>query len=119
VGLRKIRLELARCREFPDGNPRHGYEFVAALDGDGQFDPVEWKANRNKCTVRRFWTGPDEVGKLIHSHGNRWAFSYVPDEEDDDESLFRFEHHVFKPGEYISIKEHDGVLRTFRVASVE
>jgi hypothetical protein len=119
VGLRKIRLELARCREFPDGNPYHGYEFVAALDRDGQFDPIEWKANRNKCTVRRFSTGSDEEGKLIHSHGNRWAFSYVPDEDEDDESRFRVEHHVFRPGAYISIKEHDGVLRTFRVASVE
>lgn len=119
MALRKIRLELARCQEFPEGNPHHGYEFVAALDKDGQFDPVEWKANRSKCVVRRFWTGPDETGVLVHSHGNRWAFSYVPAEEEDDESLFRFEHHVFKPGEYISIKEHDGKLRTFRVASVQ
>ena len=117
--LRTIRLELARCREFPEGNPRHGYEFIAPLDDDGQFDAAEWKANRKKCTVRHFWTGPDERGVLVHTHGNRWAFSYVPDEEEDDESLFRFEHHVFKTGEYISIREHDGELRTFRVVSVK
>jgi len=119
VALHKIRLELARCREFPQGNPRHGYEFTAALDKEGQFDAVEWKANRHRCTVRRFSAGPDETGKLIHTRGNRWAFSYVPDEEEDDEPIFRFEHHVFKPGEYISIKEHDGELRTFRVAAVD
>lgn len=117
--LRSIRLELARCREFPEGNPRHGYEFVAPLDDDGQFDAAEWKTSRKKCMVRRFWTGPDETGVLVHTQGNRWAFSYVPDEAEDDESLFRFEHHVFKPGEYISIREHDGELRTFRVASVK
>ncbi|MBM3539653.1 MAG: hypothetical protein FJX11_07545 [Alphaproteobacteria bacterium] len=116
--LRTIRLELARCREFPEGNPRHGYEFIAPLDDQGQFDAIEWKANRKKCTVRHFWTGADETGVLVHGRGNRWAFSYVPDEEEDDESLFRFDRHIFKPGEYISIREHDGELRTFRVASV-
>jgi hypothetical protein len=34
-----------------------------------------------------------------------------------DESGFRFERHAFLPGEYVSIKEQDDVLRTFRVAS--
>ena len=29
--LKKIRLELARTREFPEGNPRCGYEFTARI----------------------------------------------------------------------------------------
>jgi hypothetical protein len=36
----------------------------------------------------------------------------------DDETGYRFDHHAFRPGEYVSIKEHDGVLRTFRVVYV-
>jgi len=118
VSLRKIRLELARCADFPEGNPYHGYEFVAPIDSDGQFDAAEWRSSRKKCVVRRFWIGADEAGTLIHTKGNRWAFSYVPEQEEDDEPLFRFERHIFRPGEYVSIREHDGVLRTFRVASV-
>jgi hypothetical protein len=34
-GLKRIRLELARSREFPAGSANHGYEFVAPLDSKG------------------------------------------------------------------------------------
>ena len=36
----------------------------------------------------------------------------------DDEPGFKFDKHVFKPGEYVSVREHDGKMRTFRVVSV-
>ena len=38
---------------------------------------------------------------------------------DDDEAGYRFANHRFVPGEYVSIKEHDDVLRTFRVIMVQ
>ena len=34
-------------------------------------------------------------------------------------SGYRFDQHVFKPGEYVSIKEHDGETRTFKVVAVD
>lgn len=117
--LRTIRLELARCPEFPEGSAGHGYEFVAPLDKAGRFDAGEWKTARDKCVVRRFWDGePDELGYLIHYNGHRWAFSYVRDTREDDETIFRFDRHLFRRGEYVSITEHDGVERTFRIADV-
>jgi len=33
--LKRIRLHLARSKEFPSGSARHGYEFVASLDAKG------------------------------------------------------------------------------------
>jgi hypothetical protein len=39
----KIRLELARNAEFPEGSARHGYEFIAPLTPDGHLDPDGWK----------------------------------------------------------------------------
>ncbi len=33
--LKRIRLNLARSKEFPSGSDEHGYEFVAPLDADG------------------------------------------------------------------------------------
>jgi len=35
-----------------------------------------------------------------------------------DEPGYRFDAHVFRPGEYVSIAEADGVTRTFRVTAV-
>jgi len=35
MALKRIRLELARTADFPEGSPSHGYEFVAALDPRG------------------------------------------------------------------------------------
>lgn len=117
--LRTIRLELARSREFPEGSTRHGYEFVAPLDKEGHFDAAEWKPNRDRCRVTRFWANEDdETGMLIHTRGRNWAFSYDPTTETDDEPIFRFDRHVFKTGEYVSITEHDGVQRTFKVVSI-
>ena len=117
--LHKIRLELARGKEFPDGSPSHGYEFVAPLDAGGHFDAAEWKKTRDKCVVRRFWgRADDEKGHLIHHRGRHWAFAYAPGTDDSDEPIFRFDRHVFRQDEYVSITEHDGVQRTFRIASV-
>ena len=113
--LKRIRLELARTADAPEGDRRCGYEFIAPLDGKGQLDARAWPREKTKCTVRRFWANQDdEHGMLVHHRGNRWLFSYRPGEE-DDEPIFRFTKHAFVPGEYVSITEHDGVERPFRV----
>ena len=72
--LERIRLELARGPEHPEGSAAHGYEFVAPLTADGHLDPEGWRDERSRCRVRRFWRGQDdEHGRLIH-RGGRWAF---------------------------------------------
>ena len=118
--LPTIRLELARSPGQPEGDARHGYEFKAPLDGSGHIDPASWRRNRAFCTVRRFTRdGDDEWGHLVHGGGHSWRFHYDVGPASDDESGYRFDQHVFKPGEYVSIKEHDGVTRTFKVVAVD
>jgi hypothetical protein len=118
VSLKRIRLELARTPDFPEGSPRHGYEFVAPLDARGHLDSAAWAKAKAACTVRRFWDGaPDEHGTLIHRRNNSWAFSYALGDE-DDEPIFRFDRHLFVAGEYVTVTEHDGVARPFRVVDV-
>ncbi|MCZ6604536.1 MAG: hypothetical protein O7A03_05265 [Alphaproteobacteria bacterium] len=116
--LYQIRLELARTTEHPEGSPEHGYEFVAPLNGDGLLDPDNWRDHRKKCVVRRYSPGePDEHGHLVHTQGRQWAFHYDLDNEPEpDESGFKFSSHKFTEGEYVSITEHDGERRPFRVA---
>src|SRR6266699_3007669 len=82
--LKRIRLNLARSKEFPQGSARHGYEFVAPLRPDG---------------------------RLVHKSGGaehaRWIFDYDETAEDDDEAGYRFGDHAFHNGEYVSIRDED------------
>ena len=115
--MKRIRLELARDHEFPNGSKEHGYEFAAPLDVKGHLLPDEWRAARERCRVKRFWPGQkDEIGHLVHGRGGTWTFDYDAKRTDDNEPGFKFDRHQFLPGEYVSITEHDRVMRTFRVA---
>jgi hypothetical protein len=118
--LSKIRLVLARDPEFPDGSSEHGYEFFAPLDKNGRIDAKSWQALRARCRVKRFWGDePEELGHLLHKRGGTWAFHYdIHGDAEDDEAGYRFGDHLFKPGEYVSIREHDEGMRTFRIAAV-
>ena len=117
--MKRIRLELARDHDFPNGSRQHGYDFAAPLDDDGHLIASEWRKERARCRVRRFWAGvSDELGLLIHKRGGSWIFDYNPKTDSDDEPGFKFDKHRFVPGEYVSVTEHDHVQRTFRIASV-
>jgi hypothetical protein len=120
--FKPIRLEIARSTEFPSGSSRHGYEFVAPLDGSGHIDPSLWRKHRDNCRVRRFWGGEEEIGHLLHKPGGpehaQWVFDYDDAAEYDDESGYRFGAHAFAAGEYVSIRDEAGELHTFRVLSV-
>lgn len=120
MSLFQIRLELARDPDFPAGSNHHGYEFVAPLDEQDHIAPDEWQKHRDECRVKRFWGDlEDEVGHLVRKPGGGWAFHYdVTGDVDDDETGYRFQSHAFALGEYVSINEHDDVMRTFRVVSV-
>ena len=121
MSLYKIRLELARDHDFPEGSRMRGYEFTMPLDAEDRIDHEAWKTNRDQCRVLRFWEGEDdEVGHLIRKPGGSWAFHYdLLGNPDDDESGYRIGNHVFRPGEYVSIKEHDDVMRTFKVVMAQ
>jgi hypothetical protein len=121
--FKRIRLRLARSKEFPTGSARHGYELVAPLDAKGYIDVRLWKAHRDRCRVRRFWNGEDDRnGYLVHKPGGsehaRWVFDYDESRSEDDESGYRFGAHTFSPGEYITLRDSNGE-HTFCVASVE
>lgn len=122
--FRRIRLELARSKEFPAGSAARGYEFAAPLDAKGHIDAELFRKYRDHCRVRRFWAGEeDQIGRLTHKPGSaeqaRWVFDYDFEDTDDDESGYRFGAHVFAPGEYVSVRDDEGVMHTFQVVSVE
>jgi len=118
MSLMTIRLELGRTQDSPEGDRRHGYEFIAPLDRYGHLDAAEWKDKKDHCGVRCFRPSQiDRKGMLRHV-GRGWKFDYFPDRADDDEPIFRLDRHIIAPGLYISITEEDGVQRPFKVATV-
>jgi hypothetical protein len=117
--LKTIRLNLARTAEFPDGSDRHFYRFTAPLDADGHLDPEGWKAHRDMCRVVRSWGGEEEdIGHLVHRPGGSWGFRYDIGGDEGDEAGYRLNSHRFVPGEYVSIRDDDGEMHTFRVVTV-
>ncbi len=118
-GLKTIRLNLARTPEFPDGSDRHYYRFTAPLDADGHLDPEGWRKHRERCRVVRNWAGEEEdIGHLVHRPGGSWGFHYDIDGDEGDESGFKLATHRFVPGEYVSIRDEDGDMHTFRVVTI-
>jgi hypothetical protein len=118
--LYHITLHLARCKEYPDGSAKFGYEITAPLDATGMLDAAAWKEQRAKCRVRRFWDNEiDRYGYLIHrpggSGGATWAIDYDPDRAIDDEPGYRLNKHRFSVGEYVSIQDENEELHTFQV----
>ncbi len=116
--MHEIRLELARDHEMPEGSARRGYLFRAPLDGEGYLDKNAWRELAERCAVTRFWDGAvTELGTLVLRADGQWVFDFDPADDADDEPGYRFGSHVFQVGEYVSILEHDGHERTFRVVA--
>jgi len=120
--FRRVRLELARSKEFPDGSPNHGYELTVPLTADGHIDVALWQQHRDNCRVLRFWGDGEELGFLEHKPGGgehaRWVFDYRKTTHHEDESGYRFGAHRFAFGEYVTLTDEDGNEHTFRVVSV-
>ncbi|MDX2307256.1 MAG: hypothetical protein NW216_03355 [Hyphomicrobium sp.] len=118
--LRHIHLLLAREPGHPDGSSREGYELIAPLDAEGHLDETAWRSLKDKCRVKRFAEQEaDQIGHIVRKPGGHWAFHYdIHGSIENDETGYRLASHRFVPGEYVSIKERDGELKTFRVAAV-
>ncbi len=119
--FKRIRLELARSKDFPNGSATHGYEFAAPLDAAGRIDPTLWQAHREHCRVHRFWGEAEQNGWLLHKPGGpehaRWVFHYNDAGGNNDESGYRFGAHAFRQGEYVTTGDGDDV-HTFKIVSV-
>jgi hypothetical protein len=112
----RVRLQVARSREFPTGSTRHGYEMTMPLKPDGRIDEKTLRAAPELATVHRFWEGEgDAVGQIVHERG-RWLISYEPGGP-ENEPLHRFAEHQFREGEYVSVREGAGAEHAFTVVS--
>lgn len=117
----RIRLEAARSKEHVEGAHDIAYEFMAPLTSDGFIDVDAWHNQRAHCFVHHIVKGKiEERGLLVHraggSGGARWAFQF--DQNNVGDEGYHFGSHAFRVGEYVSVRDQDDVLRTYRVANV-
>ena len=118
MSLMNVRLELGRTPDAPDGDRRHGYEFIAPLDRYGHLDAVEWDTKKDKCGVRCFRPSRTDRNGMLRHVGRGWTFDYFPERALAEEPIFRLDRHIIAPGFTISITEEDGVQRPFKIAAV-
>ena len=121
--MRKIRLERARAKGHPQGEAGEGYDLVAPLDDSGHISLEGWRSQRALCFVHRLEGGDIvERGVLAHRAGGpggaTWIFDYDPRSSGEEEVGYHFEAHAFVVGEYVSIRDGDGDVLTYRVTSV-
>jgi hypothetical protein len=103
---------------FPDGDDHHGYVVVAPLDTNGHIDVEQWRARKEDCTVRRFHAHEPVADGFLRRRGDNWHFWYDEAEEGPDEPVFKLGDHRLAQGEYVTIREGDGSVLTFRVTEV-
>ena len=117
--FRRIRLELAREPGHPEGSRVSGYDLLAPLDEDQRLSADLWRQHKDKCRVHRFREGEDDlVGRLARKPGGAWYFDYDDATEDDDEAAYHLGAERFVIGEYVSIRDENGHMHTYRVVSV-
>ena len=98
--LTKIRLELARDHDHPEGSAAIGYEFAAPLDGNAKIDPEEWHKRRENCRVVRIDPQKDpslrgsvagaDMAEALARHGVKAeAQGYPTDGLDEGQALMR------------------------------
>src|SRR5579872_1405375 len=95
--MRTVRLELARCDDFPEGSWKHGYELHVPLTAEGRLDHKAMPENRDEVTFHRFWDGEDERGHIRHGHSG-WVLSFGQGRA-EDETIFKGDQHRFAVGE--------------------
>lgn len=118
IGLTRVILRLGRnpAAGYPDGSDDYGYVIQAPLDANGKLDASLWREKREHCTVRRFHPHETPADGFLRHRGDNWYIWYDEADEGPEEPLFKFNTHELRAGEYVTLRESDGDVLTFRVA---
>ena len=120
----KITLQEARSKGAPAGGGQSGYEFFAPLDearATSTSSPGRRSAHAASCIVSitaRSWSGGCWCIALAARAAPHGRSITRPGTNDDEEQGYRFASHAFQTGEYVSVRDGDGDLKTYRVETV-
>jgi hypothetical protein len=116
--FRYIRLERARDHDHPEGDSKTAYIMIAPIDTESRIDADTWRKHKEACrVVRKRPDRDDNLGHLVHGSDGSWRFHYDVAGPSADETGCHLAEERFEPGEYLSIREADG-MNVYRVVSV-
>jgi hypothetical protein len=111
---KKIRLELARTTGFPSGSVSRGYLIQLPLDGEGRVDGAALAVKPHRATVRRYWsTEPDESGTIVPIEDG-WSMRCTG----SPDRMLLLDGQLLRTGGQLSVKEPDGAILPFTIASI-
>ena len=118
-----VTLVLAGGPGFPEGSPERRYEITVALTPGGHLDPQAWFADPDPWPARRSWPGsPSRDGDVQYDADTEsWSVRLSPDPGDSADTPLHAQIRnaaQLRPGEYVTIREPDGVEYSYRVVAV-
>ena len=111
---KKIRLELARTKQFPSGSVSRGYLMHLPLDCRGNIDSTTLARKPHQATVHRYWsTEPDESGIVVPLEDG-WALRC----NGSADRMLLLDGQPFRLGDQVSVLDATGEILPFTVASI-
>jgi len=119
----QVDLVMAAGPGFPQGSPEHRYALDVALTAGGVLDEEAWGTPAAPWTVQRFWPGePARVGDVMLDAATGWSLRFDagqgPDALDAPLHALIRNSGQLRPGEYVTIREPNGVEYGYRVVNV-
>ena len=117
-----VTLVMANGPGFPQGSAAHRYELDVALTPGGYLDDEAWRADPRIWPATRAWPGgPPRQGDVQWDDETGWSLSIYPaDGQQVDAPRHALMRHVgqLRPGEYVTLREPEGIEYSYRVVSV-
>jgi hypothetical protein len=120
----KVELVLATGPGFPQGSPAHRYTLEVGLTPGGLLDEAAWWADPALWPAERNWPGDQRGGTVQLDAETGWSLQIDagpgPVADAHNAPLHAVIRNVgqLRPGEYVTIREPDGIEYAYRVVHV-
>ncbi|MBK1660353.1 hypothetical protein [Paracraurococcus ruber] len=115
----KVTLVVANGPGFPSGSPDRRYEIEVALTPGGHLDVQARQDASSPWPARRIWPGaPSQEGDILYDTDTEsWAIRLGAAGESPPQAMISHAGQL-RPGEYVTIREPDGVEYSYRVVGI-
>ena len=112
--MTKLTMLLAKGPRLPDGDLEDRLVVRLALNPQGQIDPAAYEKAPVPWLAVRERPGVDDRQSELIRLDEGWALQSLASEDDP---LWTFEGHVFRPGELVRLVRPDGEELLFRIVA--